>query len=604
MLFTLARQMAAASQTATLIVGGEKPFLHKSPLVIGGEIYTSLPAVNTLGARYETDLKNKEDGQKVNITPADGDCFTVRAKLVDGELMVPIQQIAGLIGADIDWSDASMTLTIRAKVKGISFDGRELHVHTSYPVTSKVTWWGSARKLILDIKGVQMPKPSEVNIDNSTTIPVRTGVQSDKQMARVVLDLPYAVKWRVTSPPKTSEIVLAVSGLDKPMPPQNNAPATEPDTEAMPMDTTQQPEAPPVTISDISFRKNGSRRVDVYVSASGPAKYETSLTRDPDELMVDIKHAELGKEFDDIFVGHDLLQGIHVEQNGDNARIKLELNRIVGFDVKRDDAGEFTISLVLPKGAGGPLAGRTIVIDPGHGGSATGAVGLDGSYEKDANLQIAKRVRQLLMDAGVCAVLTRDGDFGLDSSVKDDLVKRAACAYRHTADAFLSIHGNSVGGARCPTGLETYYHGNDLNGKALAYCVHSEITHAGLLPDLKVRSDFMLYQTGLGLLRNACERFAIPSALIEVGYVRHPDDLAKRQSPEFQQRIAEAIVRGFREYFEGSSGATRRDTVRPVSKRAADNGSESPRTVTQPAGKPVPKTDKPTTSGPKRPGEN
>lgn len=604
-------QIGWAYDTATLVVGGEKPFFHISPVVVDGAVYASLPALNTLGVQYDSDSKHKQDDQKVEVTTASGDRFTVRAKLIDDQLMIPIQEVASKLDAVSDWNPASRILSLKARIKGVTFDGQELHVTTSYPVTYKVTWWGTAKKLILDMNGVHMPvKVSEVPITNSTTVPVRAGVQAAGQTGRLVLDLSSSVKWKAQSPPKTSDIVISISGMQNPPVSQDSSTIKTTQSEVIPMDSSQQtPGVAPATITGVDFHKDGSRRVDIYVNTSGPVKYETSLTHDPDELMVDFKNAALDKAIDDIFVGHDILQGIHVGQSGDTVRLTLDLNRIVGFDVKRDDSSRrFTVSLVLPKGADGSLAGKSIVIDPGHGGSATGAVGLDGSFEKDANFAIAKRVRDLLLEAGVCAVLTRDNDSSLDAAQKADLEKRAVCAARHSADAFLSIHGNSVSGPRCPTGLESYYHGYDMNGKALAYCVHSEIVGAGLLPDLRVRSDFMLYQTGLGVLRTASERFSIPAALIEVGYVRHPGDLAKREDPAFQQKVAEAVVRGFKEYFEGNSRPTKRSIARPDSKPSVSQEKpkqiETPREAVQPDTKPTPKTEKPEESdGPKRPGE-
>ena len=205
---------------------------------------------------------------------------------------------------------------------------------------------------------------------------------------------------------------------------------------------------------------------------------------------------------------------------------------------------------------------------------------------------------KLLLDAGVCAILTRSADKPLDTDTKQDLIKRAEFAARHSADAFMSIHSNSIAGPKCPTGLETYYHGRDMSGRALAYCVHSEIVRAGLLPDLRVRSDFMLYSTGLGVLRNAVERFGLPSALIEVGYVKHPDDLAKIRNPKFQEKVAQAIVRGFKLYFEGN--------VRPVREfqPADEPQAESRAPETKAVVKPTPPKVKspPVADGPKRPG--
>lgn len=599
------------SDAVTLTIGGEKPFLHVSPVLVDDTVYATLPVLGTLGARYFADMTQKQDGQKVVITAANGDEVTCFAKLVDNELMIPIQDIASKLGAVVDWHPASMRLSLRARITNISFDGSELHISASYPVAAKVTWWGSVNKLILDMNGVYMPpRAGNLSTSNTTNVPIRSAVQSDGQTGRVVLDLPRRIKWRMKSPSKSSEIIVSISGLAEAQASASATNATLSATEAQPMDSAQQtPGVSSVTIRGVGYSKQGARRVDVFIDASGPAKYQTSLARDPDELTVEVQNALLDSEIADIDVGHEILQSIRAEQVGDKVRVIMGLNRIVGFDVKKDErSGRISVSLVLPKGADGLLAGKTIVIDPGHGGKATGAKGLDGSYEKDSNLAIAKRIKQRLLDAGVCAVLTRDMDCCLASDTKADLEQRVACAARHSADAFLSIHSNSVSGPRCPTGLETYYHGYDMSGKALAYCVHSEIVHAGLLPDLRVRSDFMLYQTGLGVLRSSSERYGIPAVLIEVGYVRHPDDLAKLRDPKFHDKVAESVVRGLKAYFEGNPSQTRRSIVQPVSKREekpAPQKIETLRVATEQPVKPIStKPEKPDSAGgPNRPGE-
>ena len=604
-----------ASDAVTLVVGGEKPFLHAKPMLVDGEVYASLPALNTVGAKFYTDREELRDGQEVEITPATGTVFTCKARLINGTLMVPLRKIAGDLGAAAEWSEPTKTLRLRARVEGVRFDGSQLHVDTSYPVTYSVSWWKTANRLILDLRGVEPPSTSSSPpIANSTKVGIRIGSQRESDGVRIVLDMPSAVTWRSKSPTKTESIVIAMTGYSPSIRPGTTMMNPKPQisrTEATPVDSSQQP-PPPVGIAKIDYVRQSIRRVEVFIAADGPIEYQTSMTRDPDVLIVDMPNAVVSGRIEDIAVGHPILQGIRVEQSDRNVRVTMDLTRVVGFDAYQDEAtNRLKIALEMPKGAGGPLSGKTIVLDPGHGGKAKGAIGLDGGFEKTSNLAIAQRVRKLLMDAGVAAILTRSVDRSLDEDVKQDLIKRAEFAARHSADAFLSIHSNSIPGPKCPTGLETYYHGRDMSGRALAYCVHSEIVRAGLLTDLRVRSDYVLYSTGLGVLRNAVERFGLPSALIEVGYVKHPDDLAKLRDPKFQEKVAQAIVRGFKLYFEGNPSPTRRTEssevpeARPAGRKitVAENPVEKP--AEKPADKPAPLKKSPTRSdGPKRPGVN
>jgi len=75
----------------------------------------------------------------------------------------------------------------------------------------------------------------------------------------------------------------------------------------------------------------------------------------------------------------------------------------------------------------------------------------------------------------------------------------------------------------------------------------NEIVKASRLPSRGVRSDSMLYQTGLAVLRTS----QMPAVPIEVGYLNHSFDRAKLVNPDFQKRVAEAIVRGLKAHVEG-----------------------------------------------------
>jgi len=618
LVLALVKPPVSAADEVALVVGGGKIFLHTPPVFVDGSVYAPLAALDAVGAKCETDSKHKRDGQKVKITSAGGKKFSCRARLVGDELMLPIRDIAPELGAVADWDEVSRILSLRARIESIAFDGSELRVTTSYPVTYADSWWNA--KLILDLHGVQMPaRQSDLPIENSTAIAIRTGSHDNGETGRIVLDLPKAVEHKVKSARKTSKIAVSISGLrpadlagvipegrvaDEKAPPVGQPPQAE----------TKPPviELPPVSVTDIGCRKHG-RRAEVRVSMSGPAKYLTSMTRQPDRFVVDIANAVLAREFDDMPVGHELLQGIRVGQFAEKAvRIVMDLTRIAAPDVEWDEAsGSLVISLRLPKNAGGSLADKIVVIDPGHGGKDPGAGGCDGQWqEKNSNLAIALCLQKALSDMGVCALMTRKTDVRLGSTKTEDLNSRAAFARRHSADLFVSIHGNSVSGPRSPSGIETYYHGREASSMALAYCVHSEVITVADLPDLKVKSDFRLYQTGLGILRRVVS-CGIPAMLIELGFVKHPVDLAKLKDPNFQQEVAEAVVRGLRTYVEGNSSSLRQsgNPESPPSEPITDAESaveppaethDAPKQTDKPATEP----QKPTsTTGPHRPGE-
>ncbi|HEY3298587.1 MAG TPA: N-acetylmuramoyl-L-alanine amidase, partial [Armatimonadota bacterium] len=244
---------------------------------------------------------------------------------------------------------------------------------------------------------------------------------------------------------------------------------------------------------------------------------------------------------------HQILDQIHVEQkDSTTVRIALDLKRIAGFATRWDEAlCKFFITLELPKGAGGLLSQKIIVIDPGHGGKDQGAQG-SGALEKDCNLPIALRVQKLLLQSGACAVLTRESDDYIPLS------QRVDSATRHSADLFVSIHCNSCPVPDSISGIETYFHADDMNGRALAQSIHAEVLRASGLPDRRVRSDTTLHKIGLAVLRGT-SAVGIPSTLVEVGFLNSSSDGCMIVTPEYQENVAKAIVNGLKQYIEGSS---------------------------------------------------
>jgi N-acetylmuramoyl-L-alanine amidase len=82
---------------------------------------------------------------------------------------------------------------------------------------------------------------------------------------------------------------------------------------------------------------------------------------------------------------------------------------------------------------------KSVVIDPGHGGADTGCIGLHGTMEKDINLQLAKRLAEIIQERlGIDAILTRRADYFVDQ------VQRTGIANHRRADLFISLHSNST----------------------------------------------------------------------------------------------------------------------------------------------------------------
>ncbi|HVO76958.1 MAG TPA: N-acetylmuramoyl-L-alanine amidase, partial [Candidatus Bathyarchaeia archaeon] len=209
------------------------------------------------------------------------------------------------------------------------------------------------------------------------------------------------------------------------------------------------------------------------------------------------------------------------------------------------------------------LAGKVIVIDPGHGGSLNGALGADSLREADANLGVALYLWGLCKNAGADAYMTRTTDRDLlpagSKDASDDLRSRAAMANALTPDVFLSIHHNSnLPRSRDVNNTEVYYRASDPGASlelAQAIQVHLARNLGIETSDVKPGSYMVL--------RLSTAQAAV---LGEASYLSSPAVEERLKLSEKQKLEAEAYFLGLLEYFSrGVPGLARlsppRDTL-------------------------------------------
>jgi N-acetylmuramoyl-L-alanine amidase len=459
------------------------------------------------------------------------------------------------MGAIPMWDDATDTLSIRAKLNSIEFSGSELTVSASYPVAFNVTWWKSANRLIVDIKGSQVKYQNWECPIKSDSVRIRTGTQDGGETTRIVMDMPGPAGYKIKSETRTKEIKITTGQdlpAEKPKTPviAHNPNPVETISPAPPQETIA-PETPPAGITDIDVRSVNSRITDVIVTADrriDADDVDTSMLRQPDRLVVDIPNARLAKQLDDINTKTGVLEGIRIAGKDDGTvRMVLDLSRITGFSIDNENGtNRLIMRLELPRNAGGKLAQKIVVIDPGHGGAQPGAMGLSGEAEKNYTLAIATQLQKAFTNAGVCAFLTRKSDMTLGLGERVDIAKR------NSADFFISIHINSCQVKGALNGLETFYHGTEASSKLLASCVQSEVAGTVDLVDRSIKSDYRIApNAGFKVLRDSSAS-GLPAVLVEVGFINHSGDEAKLKDESFRRKVAEAIVKGVKTYVEGS----------------------------------------------------
>lgn len=229
----------------------------------------------------------------------------------------------------------------------------------------------------------------------------------------------------------------------------------------------------------------------------------------------------------------------------------------------------------------GVLAGRRIVIDPGHGGCFDGVVGADSLSEADANLGVALYLWGLLKEAGAEVELTRttDRDFsnGDTENLKLDLESRTAIANALEPEVFISIHHNSnLPLDRERNRIEIYYRANDPGPSAeLANDIHKHLArNLGIL-------DSEIKPASYHVLRNSSAQAAI---LGEASYLSNPRVEEKLKLSTKQKLEGEAYFLGLISYF--SRGIPRIERLEPESDTLEAPGSLS-FTVRPGAGVPI-----------------
>ena len=184
------------------------------------------------------------------------------------------------------------------------------------------------------------------------------------------------------------------------------------------------------------------------------------------------------------------------------------------------------------------------MLDPGHGGSDSGAVGPNGVREKDVTLQVAQKVQRLLEGAGAHVVMTRTTDrdvYGPNASDGQELQARVDVAERTPgADLFLSIHCNAFSNPMA-NGTETYSYYGSIEGGRLAAILQEELLAAGGLQDRGAK------EANLYVLKHS----SIPASLVELAFISNEREEALLTSEDFQNKMAFAIAKGLSRFFVG-----------------------------------------------------
>lgn len=182
-----------------------------------------------------------------------------------------------------------------------------------------------------------------------------------------------------------------------------------------------------------------------------------------------------------------------------------------------------------------------VIIDAGHGGEDGGAIGIDGSLEKDLNLDIAQKLFDSLTQSGIKCVMTRTEDTLLYDRNQDyegrkkalDMQARIAITEKYDNAIFVSIHQNSFPVEKY-NGFQAYYSPNDPRSQVLAALTESEVREK-LQPSNKRAakcSDGKIF---------LLDKLTCPAVLLECGFITNAEECARLGTEEYRTQLAHTL---------------------------------------------------------------
>lgn len=194
---------------------------------------------------------------------------------------------------------------------------------------------------------------------------------------------------------------------------------------------------------------------------------------------------------------------------------------------------------------------RVVILDPGHGGEDPGAVSdYNGVREKEINLYIASKVKELLEAEDFKVIMTREEDIlqyaegttNIKQKRKQDLTRRKKIMDESGADLVVSIHLNKFGQSKY-YGAQVFFPPNSPESKLAAECIQNSLKEN---VDPSNKRVAMLKKAEIIILKN----LKTPTVIVECGFLSNEQEEQKLASVEYQDKLAVAIKEGILRYYE------------------------------------------------------
>lgn len=484
---------------------------------LGDELFLPLNSLSKIGWKANVDDLQAE-------VQAEGSRTTIGIRSIAGRDCIPLRRTLEKLGATSVWQDRDDTLRVLTPLTKIVAKDGTVQVESPLEFRPEVTTLISPSRVVFDFKGAVLSPDVAQEVDGSVKIS-----QYRPDTVRMVVDvlvLPLlgggrsdgTRSFQFTLPKRPSEAA-------KPTIPKTVDPAP-------PITSTSSDSADLTIATDIE----GPTSTLINVGLPSPLSGAPQINRTAPDVVEVFLPGVVASLPDGVRPETDSVSNVAVRTDATGTTLTLYLSRPMGVEVSATENG-VSIQLLKPNLTGG-LAGKIVVVDPGHGGHDSGARGGD-AREKDLTLAVSKLLADELAAQGATVIMTRTTDVFIP------LEGRANIANRNMADLFISVHINSTGGSPTQTGGITFYHKKVAQRKLLADCIQREIAKVSGLPNLGTWSDQRIAKiNGFSVLRNT----KMPGVLLELGFINHPRDRARMLTADFKQQIAKAVVKGVKVY--------------------------------------------------------
>ena len=187
------------------------------------------------------------------------------------------------------------------------------------------------------------------------------------------------------------------------------------------------------------------------------------------------------------------------------------------------------------------LLGKTIYIDPGHGGPDSGAISKN-FYEKDMNLLLSQKLGSALSQKGAIVYYTRNGDYDLaktnNNRKRNDLYARVKLINNSNANLYISMHLNASPSTKW-NGIQIFYSNILKENKKIAEVITTTMQeNMKNIREYKKENSYYMYS-----------KLKVPGGLVEAGVVSNPNDNYKIRQTTYQDILIKNITLGIEKYF-------------------------------------------------------